>query len=871
MKKIRTMKKLISSLVILAMVLTLLPNTFVQAAANTSEEKLASTYLNATIKNLHLGNKETGSFNFDIKKSAYEKGNKYTWYVNTDKGNPNAVSVNALTGVATAKGVGTAYIGCKITRSNGAVLKPEARVTVINNITGVKISNLPKAMTVKAGQEYNFNSAILSTESGKSKKTDGMTRWEIKEDTAEAVKAADDGVIYPTQSGQFKIRAVSFESKEKYDLWLKDKKANAKYITASSVWNTIKVENNGVAIAKTQEQLDKVLVKNDFKEINLVTSKSETFTVKQGNYSNKSLIVNAPNADVKNYATFKDITIKAIKDTTWIEYADGNIVYLSDTASRFVVDSTAHVKQIVIDTANSKVNFEVNGIVDQIKVVKPSEVTLSGTSTHTPLLVEEEAEGSTISTSVPLSLTLKANVDVALNKGAEDSKIDKSVSSIEVKVVNNSTKPAMVTTNNTNGEVVEAGKIQTSDASSNTSSSNTSSTGGNTYYPPAQTVNVTDVSINNQTLTLAAGGGTATLVATVNPSNATNKNVTWSSSDTNIATVSANGVVTPLSVGTVTITVNTADGNKTAACVVTVNTVPVTVTGVSVNNPAGTGDVTVSATASNYGSSTATVELIGTGAPAAATNVTIGANGLISKTFNNVANGTYTAKVTVGAVNASSSQFTVATAEEPQILTTLDVSTSQPTIGTTITVTPKDAGANTISSGITYQWYWSITNIADTAGLAGTGGNDGQWATYGADAQSSTYTPIYPRDASKYILIVAKQGGTIVRSKIAGQVTANVSGYTLYTGAFDTVTPIIVNFMGNAVSNLTYQWYYTDNPAINAFAAIGTDPSADWVAITGATTNTHTPSTSDLTHRLMVKAIGADGSYMCYAVYDPAE
>ena len=61
-----------------------------------------------------------------------------------------------------------------------------------------------------------------------------------------------------------------------------------------------------------------------------------------------------------------------------------------------------------------------------------------------------------------------------------------------------------------------------------------------------------------------------TLVATVAPADATNKEVTWSSSDETVATV-ANGVVTTLKPGTATITVKTVDGGFTATCVITVN------------------------------------------------------------------------------------------------------------------------------------------------------------------------------------------------------------------------------------------------------------------------------------------------------------
>ena len=60
------------------------------------------------------------------------------------------------------------------------------------------------------------------------------------------------------------------------------------------------------------------------------------------------------------------------------------------------------------------------------------------------------------------------------------------------------------------------------------------------------------------------------LIATVNPGYATNKSVTWSSSDNNVATVDANGLVTAKSAGTTTITVTTADGGKTATCTVNV-------------------------------------------------------------------------------------------------------------------------------------------------------------------------------------------------------------------------------------------------------------------------------------------------------------
>lgn len=67
-------------------------------------------------------------------------------------------------------------------------------------------------------------------------------------------------------------------------------------------------------------------------------------------------------------------------------------------------------------------------------------------------------------------------------------------------------------------------------------------------------------------------GGTVTLVATVEPETATNKNVTWSSSDETKATVDSSGKVTGVADGSAIITVKIVDQNKTATCEVTVTT-----------------------------------------------------------------------------------------------------------------------------------------------------------------------------------------------------------------------------------------------------------------------------------------------------------
>ena len=96
---------------------------------------------------------------------------------------------------------------------------------------------------------------------------------------------------------------------------------------------------------------------------------------------------------------------------------------------------------------------------------------------------------------------------------------------------------------------------------------------GNTKFvftiEPA-TVAVTGVTLAPTEATLTLGETeTVTLIPTVLPAEATDKSVTWSSSDETVATVT-DGVVTAVAAGTATITVTTTDGAKTATCAVTV-------------------------------------------------------------------------------------------------------------------------------------------------------------------------------------------------------------------------------------------------------------------------------------------------------------
>lgn len=131
---------------------------------------------------------------------------------------------------------------------------------------------------------------------------------------------------------------------------------------------------------------------------------------------------------------------------------------------------------------------------------------------------------------------------------------------------------------------------------------------GKTVLNNTAPVAVTGVNLN-KTSTAITIGSSETLTATVLPDNAYNKSITWSSTNTAVATVNSSGVIAGIGVGTAIITVKTADGGYEASCSVSVNVVPVS--GVSLNKLATTIDVGTSET------------LLATVEPVNATNKTV--------------------------------------------------------------------------------------------------------------------------------------------------------------------------------------------------------------------------------------------------------
>ena len=230
-------------------------------------------------------------------------------------------------------------------------------------------------------------------------------------------------------------------------------------------------------------------------------------------------------------------------------------------------------------------------------------------------------------------------------------------------------------------------------------------------YKVNAAVAVTSVSVS-PTSTSIGVGGTATLTATISPSNATDKTVTWSSSNPSVATVSG-GTVTAVAAGETTITVKTNDGNFTATCAVTV-TAPVAVTGVSLNKSSTTIEVgsteTLTATISPSDASNKNVSWTSSD-----TSVATVANGVVtavSKGSSTItvttADGSFTDTCSVNVTLPSSVNFTYGTDNSTGSTLTKG--------GTTLTIgTPGTDGTFDINNNNCYKVYKGKTLVVSSS------------------------------------------------------------------------------------------------------------------------------------------------------------
>ena len=320
---------------------------------------------------------------------------------------------------------------------------------------------------------------------------------------------------------------------------------------------------------------------------------------------------------------------------------------------------------------------------------------------------------------------------------------------------------------------------------------------------------VTGISLNKTTMSLLIGG-TEKLTATVSPSNATNKNVSWTSSNSNIVTVDSNGNVSAIKDGTAVITATTEDGGKKATCSVTVN--PIAVTGVSLSQtsltmtvgdtqalsatvtPSNATDKSVTWSSSNTsvatvsssglvtakaaGSATITVKT-NDGGKKATCSVTVQAKTVavtgvgLDKTSLSMTEGeTYTLTATVSPTNATNKSVTwTSSSNSVATVSSTGVITAKAAGSATITVTTTD-GAKTATCTVTVK--------AATVPVTGVSLNKTSLSLTVGDTESLTAT-VLPSNATDKSVTWSSSKTSVATVSSSGVVTAKAVGTTAIT------------------------------------------------------------------------------------------
>ncbi len=256
---------------------------------------------------------------------------------------------------------------------------------------------------------------------------------------------------------------------------------------------------------------------------------------------------------------------------------------------------------------------------------------------------------------------------------------------------------------------------------------------------------VTGISISPSSISALTVGNTTTLSATVEPSNATNKEVTWTSSDDAVASVSG-GVVTGKKAGSVTITAKA--GDKNATCSITVKDAVVDTLSLDKT----TATVTVGSTVAITATSNNTVSWTTSDATVA------------SVTSSGVVSGVKAGTATITA-KAGSKTVTCAVTVTAQDTLTLDKTTASVTVGSTVTITA--------TSNNTVTWSGSDTTIATVSTTGVVTGVKAGTATITAKAGTKTVTCTVTVTAQDTLTLDKTTASVIIGSTVTITATSN--------------------------------------------------------------------------------------------------
>ncbi len=309
-------------------------------------------------------------------------------------------------------------------------------------------------------------------------------------------------------------------------------------------------------------------------------SVSLSATVNPQNATDKTVTWSSSNTSVATVSN-GTVTAKAVGTATITASAGGKSATCNVTVTPVLVNS--------ITLNQSSANVNVGGTVSLTATVAPNNAAdkavtwsssdaavatvsnsgvVTGVKAGTATITATAHDGSGVKATCAVTVSNIAVTSVTLDKTSL-SLVNGASSSLTATVNPANATDKTVTWSSSNTSVATVSNGTVTAKAVGTATITASAGGKSATCTVTVSIPVTGVSLD-KTIASVHTGNRLSLNATLIPSNATNKNVTWASSNTSVATVNANGFVTPVAAGSTTITVKTEDGSKTKSCVVTV-------------------------------------------------------------------------------------------------------------------------------------------------------------------------------------------------------------------------------------------------------------------------------------------------------------
>lgn len=302
---------------------------------------------------------------------------------------PAVASVTSA-GVVSALQPGQAKITA--TAADGTGKSASCTVTVEQGVVAVSAVTLSeKNLELEPGQEKKLSAAVQPASA-----TNKTLTWESSNN--EVVSVKNDGTVKAVAEGTAIVKATAHNG--------------------VSAQCSVKVSYSGEAGSQTE--LEQALSSKMLTKVTYNSNAAGKVDIPAGDYSEKTLEINAPNAEVTNAGQFEKVVINAIASNTYSENAK-NIIFFNADKGRVIVGKEG-MATINLDAAGKReFHLENNGVVNDVHVAGQTVLRFEGDNAI-PVTLSSGAKNSVITTSAELRITSAVKWNMTMLPGSENSK-----------------------------------------------------------------------------------------------------------------------------------------------------------------------------------------------------------------------------------------------------------------------------------------------------------------------------------------------------------------------------------------------------------------------------------------------------------------